>query len=211
MHVMSLHSASCAQTECRLARRRGQRDETIDALRSPDAQHRRSQRRAGNGHSTLRVSGTASDCFSPKKDGNATHHSHHSSGHRRTPLLEGKEHRQSIAFSTSFTPVIPGGCTHRQREAAKYNEASESTSNSRQGHLGSSLRRGKPGTSSSHKPSSGRAATAVAKARGTGGPLSARRCLQPQGGSLLPVELEVGHQTQPRRGRRRSRERIVPR
>jgi hypothetical protein len=98
-----------------------------------------------------------SECFSHKKDGNAADHSHHSSGNRRTPLLEGKEHRHSIAFSASFAPVIPGGCTHRQREAAKYNEASESTSNSRQGHVGSTLRRRKPGTSSSHKPPSGRA------------------------------------------------------
>ncbi len=43
------------QAECRLARRRrGQRDETIDALPSPDAQPRRSQRRAVNGHSMFR-------------------------------------------------------------------------------------------------------------------------------------------------------------
>jgi hypothetical protein len=77
----------------------------------------------------------ASDCFSPKKDGNTADHSHRCSGHRRTPLLERKEHRQSIAFSTSFTPVIPGGCAHRQRQAAKYDEAGESTGNSRQGHV----------------------------------------------------------------------------
>ncbi len=81
----------------------------------------------------------ASDCFSPKKDGNTADHRHHSSHHRRTPLLERKEHRHSIAFSTSFTPVIPGGCTHRQRQAAKYNEATESTSKSWQGHVRSTL------------------------------------------------------------------------
>ncbi len=147
----------------------------------------------------------ASDCFSPKKDGNTADHSHHCSGHRRTPLLERKEHRHSIAFSTSFTPITPGGSTHGQRQAAKYNEAGEGTSSSRQGHVRPTLRRhtdtGIPSLSGLSRLPHGRAPR---KGAGT-----SMAMLATPGNLLLPVQLDVGHQTQPSRCRRPSREQIV--